>query len=149
MKNPLRSQSSINLGLLLARLPVGALFLTAGYKKIFSMGVDKFVAMASQTGRVPSGVPHQWVDMYLHAVPYLEITVGLLVVLGLFGRVGGLIGSLMIVTFIIGATGLSDANLPFTPNLIYLAAMLLVLLVGPGGFSLDGLMFGRRKATAA
>lgn len=145
MDTPLKTRVSTTVGLLLARLPMGAFFLLAGYQKIFQVGVGKFVHEASRSPRMPDWAPPAGVSAYLHAVPFLELVVGILLVLGLVARVGGLIGSLMVVSFIIGATGLRDPNLPFTPNLIYLGVLLLVLLAGPGRISLDAVLLGRKK----
>jgi uncharacterized membrane protein YphA (DoxX/SURF4 family) len=150
MTNPLRTEKSLNLGLLLARLPMGAFFLIAGIQKLH-MGIDRFVGYARSSGSAPRAVPPEWVNNYLHAVPFLELAVGTLLILGLVGRLGGLIGALMVISFTIGYSGLhgqspSDQGLPFHPNLIYLGLLLLVFLAGPGRISLDGLLFGRKRA---
>jgi uncharacterized membrane protein YphA (DoxX/SURF4 family) len=139
----------MNVGLLLARLPMGAFFLIAGIHKLH-MGIDQFVSFASHSGSAPRAVPPDWVNTYLHAVPFLELTVGLLLILGILTRLGGLIGALMVLSFTIGYTGLhgqspSDQGLPFHPNLIYLGILLLVFLAGPGRISLDGMLFGRGR----
>ena len=142
MRNPLRTESSINLGLLLARLPMGAFFLLAGVHKV-SAGVQNFVS--SQLGNVPSQIPRNWAEGYLHALPYTEIVVGSLLILGLFGRLAGFAGAFVVTTIIIGATGIYANGLPFHPNLIYLGLLLMILLVGPGRIGLDGMLFGRRR----
>lgn len=154
MKNPLRSERSSDLGLLAARLPMGAFFLIAGCTKIFSIGVDNFVSFASHSGHIPSAVPEAWVHTYLHTVPFLELAVGLMLVLGLFGRLGGLVGALLVISFTIGYTRLhgtspSDQALPFHPNFIYLGLLLMVFLLGPGRMSLDALIFKRRRTSVA
>jgi uncharacterized membrane protein YphA (DoxX/SURF4 family) len=69
-----------------------------------------------------------------------------MLILGLFGRLAGLAGSIVVTTIIIGATGVFQKGLPFHPNVIYLGLLLMVLLVGPGRISLDGMMFGRRRS---
>jgi len=132
----------MNLGLLLARLPMGALFLVAGIHKVKD-GVQSFVD--SQIGNVPAQVPHAWAEQYLHALPYAEIVIGSLLILGLFGRLAGFVGAFVVTTIIIGYTGVFAGNLPH-PNLIYVGLLLMILLVGPGAIGLDGLMFGRRRS---
>lgn len=154
MTNPLKSERSTNLGLLLARLPMGAFFLIAGYQKVFKIGVDNFIGFASRYGSAPKGIPADWVHTYLHAIPFMELGVGLALVLGLFGRLGGFIGALMVLSFEIGFTGLhgnnpNDQALPFHPNLIYVGLLLMLLFVGPGRISLDGLIFGRGRSAKA
>ena len=140
MKNPLKSENSNHLGLLLARLPIGAFMLVAGIFKV-NGGVHQFVL--SNIANVPASVPHDWGRQYLHAVPYLEIVIGAMLVLGLLTRLAALIAALMVITYTIGATGLRPPNMPFTPNLIYIGILLLVFLVGPGRFSADGAFSGR------
>ena len=142
MRNPLRTDSSMNLGLLLARLPMGAFFLLAGIHKV-SAGVQGFVS--SQLGNVPSQIPRNWAEGYLHALPYTEIAVGSLLILGLFGRLAGFAGVVVVTTIIIGYTGVYASGLPFHPNLIYLGLLLMILLVGPGRIGLDGMIFGQKR----
>jgi len=133
----------MNVGLLLARLPMGAFFLLAGIHKV-SAGIQGFVD--SQIGNVPSQVPRAYGEGYLHALPYTEIVVGSLLILGLFGRLAGFAGAVVVTTIIIGYSGVFATNTPFHPNLIYLGLLLMILLVGPGRIGLDGLMFGRRRS---
>lgn len=150
MNNPLNSEKAINLGLLAGRLPIGAFFLIAGVQKLH-MGIDAFVSYASRYGSAPAAVPPHWVNTYLHAVPFLELAVGVCLVLGFLSRVGGLIGALMVLSFTIGYSGLhgitdSDKALPFHPNLIYCGLLLMLFLLGPGRVSVDALLFGRGRA---
>lgn len=144
MTNPLRTEKSTSLGLLLARLPMGAFFLLAGISKI-RMGIDNFVSFATSNGTPPHAIPADWVHTYLHAFPFLEIAVGTLLIVGLIGRVGALVGALMVISIVVGFTGIKDPNLPFHPNLIYLGILLLIFLAGPGRISVDGALFGRGK----
>ena len=150
MKNPLKSDASASLGMLLARLPVGAFFLIAGYDKLRG-GIEKFVDAVSSSATPPPWAPPGSVHTFLHVLPFLEVAVGALLLLGLLTRVGALIASLMVLSFIVGYTHLhgvsaSDQSLPFHPNLIYLGLLLALVFVGPGRFSLDGVLFGRKKA---
>jgi uncharacterized membrane protein YphA (DoxX/SURF4 family) len=149
MTNPLKTEASFNLGLLLGRLPMGAFFLLAGVSKL-QMGVGRFVSFAASSGHAPPVVPPQWFDTYLHAVPFLELTVGVFLILGLLGRVGGLIGALMVLTFTVGFTGLygnpPDHGIPFHPNFIYMGLLLVIFLLGPGRISVDSILFGRGPA---
>lgn len=149
MKNPLKSDVSASLGMLLARLPVGAFFLIAGYGKLRG-GIENFAKAVGPSATPPPWVPPGSVDTYLHVLPFLEVAVGALLLLGLLTRVGALIASLMVLSFIVGYTHLhgvspNDQALPFHPNLIYLGVLLALVFVGPGRFSLDGVLFGRKK----
>jgi len=150
MTNPLHSEKSNNLGLLLGRLPIGAFFLLAGISKL-QMGVANFVSYASHYGHAPGGVPSAWVDNYLHAIPFLELAVGILLIAGLLERLAALLGAMMVLSFTIGFTGLhgvseSDKALPFHWNLIYIGLLLMLFLAGPGRISVDALLFGRGRS---
>jgi|SRR6185437_10143137 len=143
MKNPLKTETSVGLGLLLARLPIGAFFLTLGYWKLRG-GVDSFIS--ANIGSVPHAVPHEWGYHYLQAIPYAEMAVGVMLIIGLLTRLAGFVGAAMIVTFTIGVTGIAQQGLPFHPNLIYIGLLTMVFLVGPGKISLDGVWFKKRPA---
>ena len=144
MRNPLASSGSTSLGLFFARVPLGAFFVLAGFSKFTAPG--GVAAFASQfAGAVPAWVPDQLGRYYLNAVPYAEIVVGASLVLGVAGRLGGLLASLMLASFMIAVTGVRSANGPFQPNLIFLGVALLVLLAGPGSLSMDRIMWGKPK----
>lgn len=144
MSQRIRDKSA-SFGLLLARIPMGAFFLIAGYHKMLG-GVGNFAhAMISY---VPASVPQGLGSTYLHAVPFLEIAVGVLLILGLLGRLAALIGALMVISFTVGLTGIHEGSLPFHPNMIYLGLLLGILFAGPGKISVDGLIFGRRPRPA-
>lgn len=138
MKNPLKSQFSTNLGLLLVRLPVGALFIIAGFNKIKG-GVGEFVKQAQ--GTIPSYLPDFLGKTYLYLLPAVELLVGRLIVLGLFSRTAGLVSSLIMISIMMAVTGIFDPPKPFHANVIILGVTLLVLLTGPGGIALDNIRF--------
>jgi putative oxidoreductase len=134
--------SLINLGLLLARIPLGAFFLKVGLMK-FQMGVSTFVEKSSDT------VPH-WLGMplgraYLHALPFAEVIVGGLLILGLLGRPIATIASLILISIIIAATGIFGPGGSLHTNIVLLGVALALALIGPGTWSIDGLMAGRGK----
>jgi uncharacterized membrane protein YphA (DoxX/SURF4 family) len=145
MANPLNSPASGSLGLLLARLPLGVYFAWAGVNKIAG-GVAKFVD--KQSGQVPDWMPEQLGQAYLYALPFAEVLVGAIVV-GLLGRIAGLLAALMLVSFMIAATGLkSGGGAPFHYNLVFLGTALMLLFTGPGAYSVDARL-GRRAAVPA
>src|SRR5579862_8650870 len=111
MKNPLRSESSTSLGLLLARLPIGAFFLLNGYTKVARIGLEPFVA--AHIDDVPKVMPPWFGSNYLHALPFAEMLVGLMLMAGLFTRLAGFVASLMVLSFLIAVTGMQAKGLPF------------------------------------
>ena len=141
MTNPLRTETSHDLGLLLARLPIGVFFLLAGIGKVRS-GVTDFVH--ANANRLPDFLPRPIGETYLYAVPFLEILVGTLAILGLLGRTTGLVMAAMLISFMIGVTGIKGSSGPFHYNLVFLGLSLLLFLTGPGRISAD--RFWRRDA---
>src|SRR3954453_1844971 len=102
MPNPLRSKASHCLGLLLARVPLGVLFFLAGLMKIQQIGVHEFAEKSK--GLLPPWLPTPLGMAYLHALPFVELITGVMAVLGLGGRIAGLLMSLMLISIMI-ATG--------------------------------------------
>ena len=145
-KSVTRPSVAASIGLLLLRVPLGVLFILAGIHKLTAPGGAAAFADA-QIKNVPSYVPEHWGRMYLGSLPYIEIAVGTLLVLGLLTRVVGLVAALLITSFTIGVTGVGGGNTggPFHPNLIYIGIALAVMLCGPGIFSVDGMLFRPRR----
>ncbi len=147
MPKLLNSSASASLGLLLARVPLGAYFLIAGFSKFTGKGgVGGFVGSA--TDLLPSYVPTPAGQMYLYALPLVEVLVGAMLVLGALTRLGGLLASLMLVSFLLAFGQLRHPELPFQPNVIFLGVALLVLLSGAGAVSFDRVIFGRPASAA-
>ena len=146
MKNPVGCEGCNSLALLLARLPLGATLIFAGVKKFqLPGGVSEFVR--DYGSRVPSYMPEQFGPYYLQAVPYAEVILGALLVVGLLTRVSGLLSAAMLVSFAMAVTGFvnTTGSGPLVQSpVVYAALALIALLAGPGKISLDGLFFGRR-----
>ena len=146
MANPFKSPSSTSLGLMLARLPLGALFCIAGYRKLAGIGAAKFVS--ENIKLVPKYMPPWFPKVYLNALPYAEMALGVFIVIGLLTRVSGFLTSCLLISFLIvyGVHDNTGANLPFNPNFFYLGTALLLLLAGGGGIGVDAKLFGRTNA---
>src|SRR5215213_7969063 len=140
-------------GLFLARVPLGIVLALAGYNK-FQYGVENFVNGARSMGE--QFMPANLANMYLHAVPYAEVGLGGMLILGLLTRMSGLLSALMLISFGL-ATGGGGTNgffnfhpenasklfqAPFTYGVLALVAF----FAGPGTISLDHLLFGARRA---
>lgn len=138
----------MNLGLLLARAPLGAWLVLAGFAKFSADGgLQRFVKQFSTA--VPDWVPEPVAQYYLKGVPFAEILIGAALVLGVAGRLGGLLasallGSLLLLT----VSGIRMSNLPFHPNVALLGVAMLVCLAGPGNFSMDRFMWGNLATDA-
>jgi putative oxidoreductase len=138
------SGRSVNSGiLLLARLALGAIFVSSGYGKI--IGFDRF-----GPSLVARGVPSEVVQIVAILAVAAEFGGGCTIVLGLFTRYA----AWLMVAFTIVATGLAhryweyaDAAAyaaqmtNFMKNLAIIGGFLALSQVGGGRFSLDGVLF--------
>lgn len=127
--------TSVQLTLLANRLSIGIYFVIAGHGKIFESGIDAW--MKSYGELTPPWLPRWFAEPYGYTLPFVEVLVGLALMLGLYGRTTALIMAMMIASFIMGATGISHDRLPFEPNVILLTLLLLLAATGPGRISMD------------
>lgn len=141
MRNPLSTERSNNIGLLLARLPLGVFFVIAGCNKLVGGGFRAFAS--SSKSLLPAWVPPEAGSIYLHALPFLEVAVGLMIVLGLFTRLAGLVCALVLTSIVIATNSVYANALPH-PNLIFLGVASMLFFTGGGGISLDGLFFRKK-----
>jgi uncharacterized membrane protein YphA (DoxX/SURF4 family) len=144
-----RYSTAASLGLLLARIPIGAYFILAAVPKL-RMGVEAWAASAMPLA--PKFLSEHTNHVFLTSLPWAELTIGILVILGLLTRVAALVMSLLLISFSV-ALGVSgtlaeSVKLPFHPNLVYLGTTLAIMLCGPGWLSLDGMLFRPRRRVA-
>ncbi len=138
-----RSNVLVAAGLLIERIPTGLLFIHAGWMKIARMGISAFVNQAS--GTIPPWLPSPLGRSYLYALPWVELLTGILLVLGLFGRIAATIMSLVLISITIAVTGIIEPGKSISPNIIMLSITLGLVLMGPGPWSLDSLIFKNRR----
>jgi len=139
MQNPLQTEQAKDSFLLLARVAIGVYFLLAGYAKIAG-GVGAFVEQAKPT--IPHFLSPQIGTLYLQALPFAEMIVGVAMVIGLYTRVAAGLMSLMLISFMIAVTGIgfkSEAGKPpqIDKNLIFLGLTLLIMHFGGGKVAVD------------
>ena len=143
------------LALLLTRVAVGGYFAAAGVHKLsveLNEGLGTFYS-TSFKGLQPAWLPDGLAAPYGYALPWLEVVVGVMLVLGLFGRLAAALIGLMIASFTVAlalkmgwrAQG-ADASGAFSSNYIQIAVCFLLTCTGPGSLSLDRLLRGRRAA---
>jgi uncharacterized membrane protein YphA (DoxX/SURF4 family) len=132
-----------DLGLLFVRVPFGLFFAIAGLNKIKG-GVSAFASGAM--GTIPSYMPTALGKAYLYAVPWAELVVGAMLVIGLFTRFNAFIAALMVTSFTVAVTGIWDGGKPFNANLIFIGVCLGLALIGPGRFSADAFLPRRGKS---
>jgi putative oxidoreductase len=129
------------LGLAILRVVLGFIFAVHGWQKYNDIGIA-----GMQAGFGQMGVPNA--EVFAVLVIVLELVGGVLLILGFLSRP---IAALLAVEMI-GALVLVHAPNGFFVNengyelvLILAAAALTIALAGPGRFSLDYAVFGRRK----
>ena len=123
-----------NLGLLLLRVPFGVYLAIAGINKVRG-GVGGFVSHGVES--IPPFLPEAIGRAYLYAVPWAELLLGIMLVLGVFTRMAGFLAALMVFSFTVAVTGIGDPPKPFNANLIYIGLLLAVAMLGPGAISVD------------
>ena len=143
MKNPLASDLSSNLGLLLARIPLGLYFALAGYTHFKTQNfATQYVAA------LPTWMPSEAGKGYSAVLPFLEMAVGALLILGLTTRVGGLLAA-VITGLVVAAAGFRLYPDPGHQMLVILGLSVLMLCLGGGKFTLDNFLFnGKKKGEA-
>jgi len=137
MQNPLTTEQAKDTALLLARVPIGVYFLLAGYAKIAG-GVSVFVEKATPT--IPHFLSPTFGKMYLQSLPFVEMIVGVAMVVGFYTRVSATFMALMLISFTIAVTGVGfKAGEPpqIDKNLIFLGLALLLMNMGGGKIAID------------
>lgn len=144
MKNPLASDLSGNLGLLLARIPLGLYFALAGYAHFKTQNfATQYVAA------LPAWMPSEAGKGYSSVLPFIEMAVGGLLILGLTTRFGGFLAA-AITGLLVAAAGitLDPAAANQLLPIIVLGLSILLLCMGGGKFTLDNFLFNRKKGEA-
>ena len=143
MKNPLATDLSSNLGLLLARIPLGLYFALAGYAHFRTQNfATQYVAA------LPTWMPAEAGKGYSSILPFIEMAIGALVILGLTTRVGGFLAA-GVTAMLVGGMGLSFESNPNSSQyhlLMMLGLSVVLLCLGGGKFTLDNFLFNRKKA---
>lgn len=142
MKNPLASDLSSNLGLLIARVPLGLYFALAGYAHFKTQNfATQYVAA------LPTWMPPEAGKGYSSVLPFLEMAVGLLLVIGLTTRIGGLLAA-CITGMVVAAAGFKLYPDAGHQMLVLFGLSILLLCLGGGKFTLDNLLFNKKKGEA-
>jgi uncharacterized membrane protein YphA (DoxX/SURF4 family) len=144
----LASRKSTDLGLLLARAPLGLWLVITGFSRFTARGgVDGFADRAASL--VPTWIPNAVARQYFHAMPFGEIVIGAAVALGIGGRVGGLLGAILLGTLVVLVDGVrhGGGGGAFNPAIGFVGVALLVFLAGPGEISMDKVMWQSMSAS--
>ena len=144
--NPQIPSRALEASILLARVLMGAYFMLAGIAKArgeLTVEFGNFYKNAYQPMQ-PWFVPDFIGIPMGYTLPWIEIVLGLLLIVGLLTRISAALIALLIVSFtialIMAKGGISGgAPGPFHPNFIMIAVCVIVIAMGPGRWSIDAL----------
>ncbi len=119
----------------LLRVTVGVLFLFSGIGKLLK-GVDNF-AFGMMERFAGSPLPSSLVELFVNVLPFAEVAVGVILVVGLFNVAALILAGLLILALTFGAVVLADPP-TVAHNVTYaLVIFVLLWLAEHNGYSLD------------
>jgi uncharacterized membrane protein YphA (DoxX/SURF4 family) len=124
---------------LLVRLPMGAYFMVAGWLKLNNLRgfMEEVASMNVLSNNLAS--------LYGTVLPYVEIYVGVALILGLWMTLTSMISSILLATFIYGFGVSYGEHGLFNKDFLLLGASMSLLFSGSGAYSVDNV----RRATAS
>ena len=120
-----------SIGPLLVRLPVGIYFVMAGL--LILRDPTGFVAEVHNMKILP---PHAG-TIYAIMLPYIQISAGGLLIIGMWTTLAAGAVSLMLLSFVLAFGLHPDGTHLFNKDIIFLAAALSLLYTGSGAWSVD------------
>jgi uncharacterized membrane protein YphA (DoxX/SURF4 family) len=144
--NSLPSSWLLHPFLLMSRLTLGGYIVSAGWEKVsaeLSEGLGTFITISGFQNR--AGIlPPSFAAPFGYAWPWLEVTFGFLLMIGLFGRLPAIVNATMLgmISFLLLFTG---ELFPRHHASVFCSMALLLVLLGPGRYSLDSLIRRRRQ----
>lgn len=148
----MKATTATNLGSFALRVTLGLYMGLAGLGKVqgeLNNGIGSFYSGAFK-GLQPDWLPNFFAAPYGYALPWLELAVGGLLVLGLFTRYVAIAGLVMLISFT-AALAIKNGSIaaggpgPFNGNYIQCAAYLYFALVGAGAWALDAMITIKKK----
>lgn len=113
------------------RCAIGAYFVLAGLAKIDI--IPQFIDQVKEFGILPSHLA----VLYGILNPYTEIAVGVLLIVGFWTTLAGIISSLLLLSYIIALGTFPASSHVFNKDIVLLAGTLSLLFSGAGAFSID------------
>jgi uncharacterized membrane protein YphA (DoxX/SURF4 family) len=115
----------------LIRLGLGAYFILAGLMKLDSL--PTFVGHVKAFGILPDEISL----LYGLLLPYFEVTIGTLLVVGFWTTLASMFSSLMLISYIVALGTFPNTTKLFNKDIILLGGSLSLLFSGSGAYSLD------------
>ena len=113
------------------RIPLGLYFLLAGRLKFENL--QAFVNNVKEYKVLPADLA----ILYGVVVPYVEVAVGVLLIIGFFTTITSVVSSLLLISYIYAVGIFPPGQSLFSKDLILLGANLSLLSIGPGLLSID------------
>src|SRR5262245_14630562 len=139
------STKAFDVVLLLNRITLGWYVLSAGLEKVtleLTNGIGTYLATSGFQNR-GALLPPAVAAPFGYAWPWLEVITSVLLILGLFGKWAALASAVML--------GMITVTLSFTGELfprhhadVFCAMALMLYMLGPGQYSVDGLLRGKK-----
>lgn len=130
MNQPL---GAAHFGPMIIRLTLGAYFILAGMGKLNLLAA--FVDQVRSFGVLPGNIA----AVYGILLPYVEVAVGGLLIIGMWTTLSGVLAALMIVSFVYAFGVFPGSHDIFNKDIILLAAACSLMYSGPGAFSIDNI----------
>lgn len=140
--------ASLDTGVLLLRLVVGVFFTLSGWHKLFVPARHQSLVNTLAADHVPLIRINQWF------VPAVEFGAGMALTIGLFAPFAALllIGICTVACAVDGVPRITSRFAPidkadwlddllYLPEVLYLVMLVVVVLAGPGQYSVDALMY--------
>lgn len=116
---------------LFVRLALGAYFLLDGYAKH-----DDIPNLIQQVEAMRL-FPEPWTTLYAILLPFVEMTVGALLLFGSWTTLAAIVGSLLLITFVLAFGIVLRPREILNKDVVLLAAALSLLYSGSGALSID------------
>jgi putative oxidoreductase len=135
------SNRQLNVALTLLRVVVGAIFIAHGGQKLFVFGLDGVAGGFASMGVPMAGILGPFVA-FVEFLGGIALVTGLLTRLASFGLASTMVVAILLVHVKQGFFNPGGVEFPLS----LLASTIALVLTGPGGWSLDGLI-GRKRTT--
>jgi thiosulfate dehydrogenase [quinone] large subunit len=140
--------SDASLAYAIFRLTFGVNICFRGVARIFILGLDTFAGgMMKQFSA--TAFPPAFVSAFAHTLPWIETTIGIMLILGLKTRLALIVGSLMMTCLTFGTMILQDFTLAWLQLSYAIAFFLLLATRAWNVISLDALLAGPQSGSGA
>jgi len=138
-------RSDTSLAYAIFRLTFGVNICFRGIARVFVLGLDTFGAgMTKQFAA--TWFPPFLIGQFAHTLPWIEIAIGAMIIVGLKTRVALVVGGLMMTSLTFGTMFLGDFNLAWLQLTYAVAFFILLAMRSWNAVSVDARLRGGRQA---